>query len=101
MLTETSSIQKIKMMSFGNFLHQFDPDTRKSIRLIESTDRKTINAELSLLFNETCLNEKILPRYTNIYIYIYYIYIYLKSGFFSHIYKLSSPNFRTFFLLEL
>ena len=59
------------MMNFGNFLHQFDPDTRKSIRLIESTDRKTINAELSLLFNETCLNEKILPRYTNIYIYIY------------------------------
>ena len=27
---------------------------RKTLRLIESTDKKLINAELALLFNETC-----------------------------------------------
>ena len=33
-----------------------------------------INAELALLFNETCKNENILPRYTDIY--IIYIQVY-------------------------
>ena len=34
-----------------------------------------INAELALLFNETCKNENIPPRYTEIYIYIYKCFV--------------------------
>ena len=57
------------MENFGSFLFKFEINIRKTIRLIESTDKKLINAELALLFNETCKNEYI-------YVYIYkYIYI--------------------------
>ena len=54
------------MENFGSFLFKFGINIRKTIRLIESTDKKLINAELALLFNETCKNENILPRYTDI-----------------------------------
>ena len=53
------------MENFGSFLFKFGINIRKTIRLIESTDKKLINAELALLFNETCKNENILPRYTD------------------------------------
>ena len=58
------------MENFGSFLFKFGINIRKTIRLIESTDKKLINAELALLFNETC---------KNIYIhkYMYYVHIYL------------------------
>ena len=56
------------MENFGSFLFKFGINIRKTIRLIESTDKKLINAELALLFNETCKNENILPRYTDMYI---------------------------------
>ena len=32
---------------------------------------------MSLLFNQTCLNERLLPNYTHTYTYIY-IYIYIE-----------------------
>ena len=44
------------MENFGSFLFKFGINIRKTIRLIESTDKKLINAELALLFNETCKN---------------------------------------------
>ena len=47
---------------------------RKTIRLIESIDKKFINVELALLFNETWKNENILPRYTYIYCKILFAY---------------------------
>ena len=34
------------MENFGSFFFQFEINTRKTIRLIESTDKKLINAEL-------------------------------------------------------
>ena len=47
------------MENFGSFLFKFEINIRKTIRLIESTDKKLINAELGLLFNEKCNNELI------------------------------------------
>ena len=44
------------MENFGSFLFKFRINIRKTIRLIESTDKKLINAELALLYNETCKN---------------------------------------------
>ena len=38
-----------------------------------------LRQNMSLLFNQTCLNEKLLPNYIHTHIYIYiYIYIYIK-----------------------
>ena len=53
------------MSNFAEFLHQFGPEIRQNIRKSENIEKKLINAELALVFNETCYNENILPRYTN------------------------------------
>ena len=47
------------MEIFGYYLFKFKINIRKTIRLIEITDKKLINADLALLFNETCKNENI------------------------------------------
>ena len=44
---------------------------KKLIRKIENLEKKLANARVAILFNKTCLNENILPKFTNIYIYIY------------------------------
>ena len=67
------------MENFGSFTFKFEINIRKTIRLIESTDKKLINAELASLFNETCKKENILPRYTDKYIHIHlYICSYIS-----------------------
>ena len=57
------------MENFANFLFLFNQETRKLIRNIENIEKKLINCQLAVVFNETCLNEDILPIYTNIYMY--------------------------------
>ena len=59
------------MESFANFLFLFNQETRKLIRYIENIEKKLINCQLAVVFNETCLNEDILSIYTNIYVYIH------------------------------
>ena len=45
--------------------------------------KKICRHKMSIMFNEICINEEMLPKYTYIYIYIYiyiyniYIYIYI------------------------
>ena len=64
-------------------IHQFQPETKTLIRKLERILIKFYRRNASLLFNQTCLNEKLLSNYahthththTHIYIYIY-IYIY-------------------------
>ena len=58
------------MKNFANFLFLFNQETRRLIRKIENIEKKLINCQLAVLFNQTCLNEDILPTYTNIYTYI-------------------------------
>ena len=54
------------MENFANFLFLFNQETRKLIRNIENIEKKLINCQLAVVFKETCLNEEILPIYTNI-----------------------------------
>ena len=60
----------------GQFLYHLNPDKRKIRRTLEKLQLK-IKKQCSIVFNKTCLNNNLLPKYTlfNIYIYIY-IYIY-------------------------
>ena len=58
-------------MSFGELIFDLQTSTKKLIRNIERTERKLQKAKSALVFNKTCINEDILPKYTNIYIYIY------------------------------
>ena len=70
-------INKIKM-NFGNFLYQFHQETRKRIReLLEKLYKQLSKSKNAVAFNKTCLNENILPKFSNINIYIYYIHRYI------------------------
>jgi hypothetical protein len=57
-------------MSIGNLIFDLPVQTKNIVRYIEKTNKKIVNKTNSLVFNETCLKEEILPTYTNIYIYI-------------------------------
>ena len=64
-------------MNFGELIYQQPEHIKKLIRKIENLEKKLANARVAILFNKTCLNENILPKFTNIYICIYiYIYTY-------------------------
>ena len=60
--------------NFGKFPHQFQPETNTLIRKLKRILIKLYRQNLSLLFNETCLNEQLLPNYTHTHIHIY-IYV--------------------------
>ena len=73
--------------NFGRFIYQFQPETKTLSRKLERILNKLYRQNLSLSFNEICLNERRLPNYIYIYIYIY-IYTYthisdLLSTFFN------------------
>ena len=62
------SLLYVYFYNFANFLFLFNRETRKLIRnILKNIEKKLINYQLAIVFNETCLN---------IYIYLYlYIYI--------------------------
>ena len=61
--------------NYGQYINQFPPNTIKAIRQYERIQKKICRQKMSIMFNEICINEEMLPKY--IYIYIY-IYIYMK-----------------------
>ena len=71
---ETSIVINFKM-AISELILTLPPDTKSLIRSIEKTTRKIINTQLSPVFNKTCIQENLLPAYTNIYIKDEYIYI--------------------------
>ena len=56
-------------MTYGELLNEYDQQQRKIVRQIESTQKKIINAKLAVVFNNECLKNNLLPKFTNIYIY--------------------------------
>ena len=72
--------------NYGQYLNQFPPNTIKVIREFERIQKKICRHKMSIMFNEICINEEMLPKYTHththththIYIYIY-IYIYIRN----------------------
>ena len=73
--------------NFGKFILQFNPETKTLIWKHEKILIKSYRQNVTLLFNQTCLNETQFPNYTHThththtYIYIYiYIYISLSEN---------------------
>ena len=52
-------------MSYLNLLHQSRPEIKVKIRELETLYQKSIKSKWSLTFNNVCLNENIMPNYTN------------------------------------
>ena len=55
---------------YGKYLNQFPPNKIKVIREFEQIQKKICRHKMFIMFNEICINEEILPKYTYIYIYI-------------------------------
>ena len=56
-------VNEIKM-SIGTLILDLPVQIKNIIRYIEKTNKKIVNTTNSLVFNETCLKEQILPTYT-------------------------------------
>ena len=52
-----------------NIIQEHENEAKKLIRKLESTNKKLINANSAAVFNRECLNNNLLPTFTNIYIY--------------------------------
>ena len=59
---------------YGQYTNQFPPNTIKVIREFERIQKKICRHKMSIMFNEICINEEMLPKYTYIHVYIY-IYV--------------------------
>ena len=57
--------------NYGQYLNQFPPNTIKVIREFERIQKRICRHKMSIMFNEICINEEMLPIYIYIYIYIY------------------------------
>ena len=53
-------------MSIGDVLFILPRHVKKTIRQIETTQRKLVKAQAALVFNETAIKEELLPNYTKI-----------------------------------
>ena len=58
--------------NYGQYLNQFPPNTIKVIREFERIQKRICRHKMSIMFNEICINEEMLPKYTYIYIYNYH-----------------------------
>ena len=54
------------MSTFGETLSQLEPETRKIVRRIEQNQKKITNAHYAVVFDKKCLEEGLLPNFTNI-----------------------------------
>ena len=53
--------------NFGKFFDQLQPKTKTLVRKFEKILMKLYGQNTSLLFNQTCLNEGLQPKYTHTY----------------------------------
>ena len=53
-----------KGSNYGSIIAKLPPEAKKAIRKRENIAKKLCNAEMSVTFNHTCINENLLPTYT-------------------------------------
>ena len=55
--------------NYGQYINQFPPNTINVIREFERIQKKICRHKMSIMFNEICINEEMLPKYTYFYSY--------------------------------
>ena len=91
-----------EITNYGRIINQFQPNIIRSIRQFERINKKICRQKMSIMFNEICINEEMMPKYTYIYIYVYmyilafhfgiYIYIYIYTISFKSVNRLKKNN---------
>ena len=61
----------VLLMNIGTLLFTLNPDLRKEFRRYETQVKKLVNAKDSILFNQICMDNELLPKYT----YIIYMHV--------------------------
>ena len=54
-----------QQQTYGNLLHDLDPLAREQFRKYEKYRRHLIQSKFKGMFNSICINEKLLPKYSN------------------------------------
>ena len=78
-------------MNLGELLFDLNNEQKRIVNSIIRSNNKVSKATYAIEFNKRCLDENILPKYSNIYIYIY-IYSTLKASY-GHEWRYSEWSF--------
>ena len=62
MMAKSRAESTWEINNYGRFINQFPPNSIKSIRQYEMINKKICRQKMSIMFNEICINEKILPK---------------------------------------
>ena len=54
------------MTVLGELLTQLNDASKQIVRSLEKVQKKLVNIRNAVIFNETCLEEGLLPKYSNI-----------------------------------
>ena len=65
-MNETLHNHQYSGTDFGTVVSEYPREFKKIVRELENLTKKVINAQYAVLFNETCIVNNLLPRYTNI-----------------------------------
>ena len=57
------------MTLIGDLIAELNGNAKHIVRSLEKIQKKLINAKNSVIFNQTCLEQRLLPKYSNMYIY--------------------------------
>ena len=60
--------------NYGQYINQFPPNTIKVIREFERIQKKICRHKISIMFNEICINEEMLPKYTYFKYFVIYVF---------------------------
>ena len=96
-----SMVESAWAEDMGQFLYHVDPNLRKITRKLEK-NKIINNKQCSIIFNKTCLNNNLLPKYKlfkkklYIYIYIYISYPCCKLNYINIWFFVSTIHFQNF-----
>ena len=66
------AIVNYQILNIGELLHLLPCNLlRNNVRAIEKLNKRFINAKYGKKIYETCISERLFPKFANIYIYIY------------------------------
>ena len=70
-MDERNASQNFINLNIGQLLNLLDNVNKNYVRKLEKLNKSFVNNKYGIYFNKICIDEELLPNYTNIYIYIY------------------------------
>ena len=78
MMAQSQAESTWETNNYRKYINEFPPNTIKSIWQYERINKKICRQKMSIIFNEICINEEMLPKYTHTHTHTHiYIYIYI------------------------